>query len=379
MDVGSFCCGTIGTVKNRHPERHTNVILAGDIGGTKTNLALYDWNIERTDPVRLESFPSRDFTSLEEILEEFLHAPSTSSAPETSEAVESTSTDDGVTPTESLHIQAACFGIAGPVIDNRSHTTNLPWTVDGASISKQFAIPLVRLLNDLEATAYGILLLRPDEIEVLNKGVPPTKRQALALIAAGTGLGQSILFWDGSSYRPMPSEGGHADFAPTNDNEIELLRYLRSQYLHVSYERLLSGPGLHAIYEYLRDTRKNEPTWLAEKIKAGNPAAEIAEAGLKGQADIAKQALDIFASIYGAEAGNLALKALSLDGVYIGGGIAPKLITKLQDGTFMKAFANKGRYKRLMANMPVNVVMNPHTALLGAASVAAALSHAPVH
>lgn len=354
------------------------MILAGDIGGTKTNLALYDWNIERTEPVRLESFPSREYTSLEEILEEFLNAHPTSSAPEMSDTMEPEFADVGGKSTESVQIQAACFGIAGPVIENRSQTTNLPWTVDGSSISKQFAIPLVRLLNDLEATAYGVLLLRPDEIEVLNGGVPPAKRQALALIAAGTGLGQAILYWDGSSYRPMPSEGGHTDFAPTNDNEIELLRYLRSQYLHVSYERLLSGPGLHAIYEYLRDTRKNEPTWLAEKIKAGNPAAEIAEAGLKGQADIAKQALDIFASIYGAEAGNLALKALSLDGVYIGGGIAPKLITKLHDGMFMKAFTNKGRYKRMMTNIPVNVVMNPHTALIGAASVAAALSHAPV-
>ncbi|MBI3355760.1 MAG: glucokinase, partial [Nitrospirae bacterium] len=173
------------------------------------------------------------------------------------------------------------------------------------------------------------------------------------------------------------SEGGHTDFAPNNDYEIELLRYLRSQYLHVSYERLLSGPGLHAIYEYIRDTKKNEPTWLAEKIKAGNPAAEIAEAGLQGQAEIAKQTLDLFASIFGAEAGNLALKALSLDGVYVAGGIAPKLIKKLQDGTFMKAFINKGRYKRLLSNMPVKVVMNQQTALLGAASVAGALSHAP--
>jgi len=353
------------------------MILAGDIGGTKTNLALYDWNIERTEPLRLESFPSQDFTSLEDILEEFLGSQPASSAPETSDTTEFA--DDSGTAKAPLPIQAACFGIAGPVIDNRSHTTNLPWTVDGPSISKQFAIPLVRLLNDLEATAYGILLLRPDEVEILNRGMPPSKRQALTLIAAGTGLGQAILFWDGSSYRPMPSEGGHADFAPTNDNEIELLRYLRSQYLHVSYERLLSGPGLHTIYEYLRDTKKNEPTWLAEKIKAGHPAAEIAEAGLKGQADIAKQALDMFASIYGAEAGNLALKALSLDGIYLGGGIAPKLITKLQDGTFMKAFTNKGRYKRLMTNIPVTVVMNPHTALLGAASVAAALAHAPGH
>ncbi len=235
----------------------------------------------------------------------------------------------------------------------------------------------MQLLNDLEATAYGLLWLRPDELEVLNVGNPPKKRQALALIAAGTGLGEGILFWDGKTYRPMPSEGGHTDFAPNNDQEIELLRYLRSQYLHVSYERILSGPGLQAIYEFLRDTKKNEPTWLAEKIRAGNPAAEIAQAGLQGQAEIAKQALDLFASIYGAEAGNLALKALSLDGVYVGGGIAPKLIMKLQDGTFMKAFLNKGRYKRLMSQIPVKVIMNQQTALIGAASVAGALSLAP--
>jgi glucokinase len=355
------------------------MILAGDIGGTKTNLALYDWTADRTEPIRLESFHSGDYKSLEEILEEFLTPPK---PPTPLDEVEATARDSDdiqkdAASVEPIKLTAACFGVAGPVIDNHSHTTNLPWVVDGPRIAKQFDIPRVQLLNDLEATAYGILLLRPDELEVLNPGTPPRKRQALALIAAGTGLGEAILFWDGKSYRPMPSEGGHTDFAPNNDYEIELLRYLRSQYLHVSYERLLSGPGLNAIYEYIRDTKKNEPTWLAEKIKAGNPAAEIAEAGLKGQAEIAKQTLDLFASIYGAEAGNLALKALSLDGVYVGGGIAPKLIKKLQDGTFMKAFTNKGRYKRLLSNMPVKVVMNQLTALLGAASVAGALSHAP--
>ena len=353
------------------------MILAGDIGGTKTNLALYEWSMERTEPLRLESFHSRDYASLEEILTEFLNPPIPSAATVESESAESERDDKGGRSREPISLAAACFGIAGPVIDNNSHTTNLPWIVDGATIAEKFAIPRVQLLNDLEATAYGILWLRSDELAILNPGKPPKKRQALALIAAGTGLGQAILFWDGKSYRPMPSEGGHSDFAPTNDQEIELLRYLRGQYLHVSYERVLSGPGLHAIYEYLRDTKKNEPTWLAEKIKVGNPAAEIAEAGLTGQAEIAKQALDLFASIYGAEAGNLALKALSLDGIYIGGGIAPKLITKLQDGTFMKAFTNKGRYKRLMTNVPVKVVMNQLTALLGAASVAVALSHAP--
>jgi glucokinase len=354
------------------------MILAGDIGGTKTNLALYDWTDGRTEPVRVESFPSGDYSSLEDILRDFLTSPlptssSIEQAAETSEpeSIAERKADEASTP---LQVEAACFGIAGPVFENRSQTTNLPWVVDGDQIAKKFAIPQVRLLNDLEATAYGILLLYPDEVEVLNAGKPPANRQALAIIAAGTGLGEAILFWDGTTYRPMPSEGGHADFAPNNDHEIELLRYLRGQYLHVSYERVLSGPGLHAIYEYLRDTKKNEPTWLAERIKTGNPAAVIAEAGLAGQADIAKQALDLFASIYGAEAGNLALKALSLDGVYVAGGIAPKLIAKLRDGTFMKAFTNKGRYKRLMNSIPVKVVMNQHTALLGAASVAATLA-----
>ncbi len=355
------------------------MILAGDIGGTKTNLALFDWTRERVEPTRARSFHSGDYKSLEEIIQEFLAPPQPAKAGETEEADEAkpdAATSEGVPSEEPLKLAAACFGVAGPVIDNQCRTTNLPWIVDGAAIAKQFDIPKVRLLNDLEATAYGILLLRPDEVHVLNAGTPPKKRQALALIAAGTGLGEAILFWDEQRYVPMPSEGGHADFAPNSDNEIELLRHLRRSYLHVSYERVLSGPGLYAIYEYLRDAKKNEPTWLAEKIKVGDPAAVIAEAGLKGQADIAKQTLDLFASIYGAEAGNLALKALALDGLYVGGGIAPKVLAKLKDGTFMKAFTNKGRYKRLMSGIPVKVVMNDKTALLGAASVAAELAHA---
>ena len=352
------------------------MILAGDIGGTKTNLALYDWTTERVEPVRADSFHSADYKALEEIVEEFLSAP-----PPTPPAGEETASDkngataetDEAAP-EPLKISAACFGVAGPVIDNHSHTTNLPWVVDGPSLGKKFDIPHVQLLNDLEATAYGILLLRPDEVVVINAGTPPKTKHALALIAAGTGLGEAILYWDGAKYRPMPSEGGHADFAPNSDSEIELLRHLRGSYLHVSYERIVSGPGLHAIYEYLRDTKKNEQTRLAEKIKVGNPAAEIAEAGLKGQAEIAKQALELFSTIYGAEAGNLALKALALDGVYVAGGIAPKLLKKLQDGSFMRGFTNKGRYKRMMTQIPVKVVMNDKTALLGAASVAAQLT-----
>ncbi|MDP9131639.1 MAG: glucokinase [Nitrospirota bacterium] len=358
------------------------MILAGDIGGTKTNLALYEWTTDRIEPVHADSFHSADYTALEEIVDEFLRTlPSTPfleggliDEARDEDENEAEDTETPKLPLELIQLTAACFGVAGPVIDNRCHTTNLPWIIDGHALAQRFHISQVHLLNDLEATAHGLLLLRADEVVVLNAGAPPKKKQALALIAAGTGLGECILYWDGTRYHPLPSEGGHTDFAPNSDSEIELLRHLRGSYLHVSYERILSGPGLHAVYEYLRDTKKNEPTWLAEKIKVGDPAAEIAEAGLNGQTEIAKQALDMFASIYGAEAGNLALKALTLAGVYVAGGIAPKLLKKLQDGSFMRGFTNKGRYKRLMSQIPVKVVTNDKTALLGAAAVAARLA-----
>ncbi len=346
------------------------MILAGDIGGTKTVLGLFDWKSERVEPTRVQSFVSADYQSLNEIVEAFLSEPTAlRPADDDPESADEPKRADEV-PTA---LEAACFGVAGPVIDNRCRTTNLPWVVDGAEMEKTFSIPRVRLLNDLEATAYGLEVLTPDEVHVLNPGTPPPTKGARALIAAGTGLGEAILYWDGSRYRPQASEGGHTDFGPNSDLEIELLRHLRANYLHISYERVLSGAGLHAIYEFLRDTKKNEPTWLAERLRVGDPAPIIAEAGLKKQADICVQALDLFAAIYGAEAGNLALKALALDAVYVGGGIAPKILDKLKDGTFMKAFTAKGRYKRLMSAIPVRVVLNPMTALLGAAVVAAQL------
>ncbi|MFO0774953.1 MAG: glucokinase [Nitrospiraceae bacterium] len=357
------------------------MILAGDIGGTKTNLALYDWRDGRVEPIRTDTFYSADYARLEDVIAEFLDPPQ----PEPIEETEQSASDESgnepskdapaaAAPKEPLVIDAACFGVAGPVIDNRCQTTNLPWVISGADLATTFKIPHVRLLNDLEATAHGLLLLRTDEIVTLNAGTPPKSRRCLALIAAGTGLGEAILVWTGQRYQPFASEGGHCDFAPNSDLEIELLRYLRGQFVHVSYERVVSGPGLMTIYEFLRDTKKNEPTWLAEKIRAGDGPAVISEAGLTGQADIAKQALELFASIYGAEAGNLALKAMSLDGIYLGGGIAPKLLKKLQDGTFMRGFTNKGRYKRLMSSIPVRVITNQHTALLGAASMASQLA-----
>jgi len=331
------------------------MILAADIGGTKTHVALFDWKGERVDPERERTYFSRDYATFEEILTQFLAAP----PPSDSEEGE----------TQPLPpIDVLCAGVAGPVVGNRCQTTNLPWIVDGAELAKQFGIPTVKLLNDLEATAYGLLVLRPDEVEVLNAGSPPKEPAAKALIAAGTGLGEAILFPHRTHYHPMPSEGGHADFAPNTDAEIELLRYLRTNYLHVSWERLLSGPGLHAIYEFLRDTKKNEPTWVAERLKVEDPAAVIGEIGLNRGAEICVQALDMFTAIYGAEAGNLALKALSLSGLYVGGGIAPKLLPKLKEGSFVRSFMNKGRYKRLMSGIPLKVIVNPKAALIGAAS-----------
>lgn len=353
------------------------MILAGDIGGTKTILALFDWANERVEPLRERTFASADFKSLEEVIDEFLKPPEKKAPPTEEPDAEATAQEPAVEVQEEPPvIDAACFGVAGPIIENRCKTTNLPWVMDGAALAQYLKVKQVRLLNDLEATAYGLLVLRPDEFTVLNAGsakgqAKPTA--AMALIAAGTGLGESILYGDGASYHPMPSEGGHASFAPTSDLEIDLLRHLRGSYLHVSYERVLSGAGLHAIYEFLRDTKRNEPTWLAERLKVGDPAAVIAEVGLAGQSEICQQALDLFASIYGSEAGNLALKALALNGLYVGGGIAPKLIPKLKDGTFMRAFSAKGRYKALLNSIPVRVIMNPKTALLGAASVAAQL------
>jgi glucokinase len=348
------------------------MILAADIGGTKTNLALFDWKTERVEAQRERTFYSKDHATFDEILAEFLKPPEPQ-APEVIDAEgpsESSGSERPVEPAETPQIEAACFGIAGPVIGNRCQTTNLPWVVDGAEMAKRFNLPKVRLLNDLEATAHGILVLRPDEMEVLNPGSPPHARTTMALIAAGTGLGEAILFWHGTHYHPMASEGGHADFAPSSDLEIDLLRCLRINYLHVSWERVLSGAGLVNIYEFLRDQKKNEPTWVAERLKAGDPAAVIAEIGLNKGAEICVQALDLFTSIFGAEAGNLALKTLSLSGLYVGGGIGPKLLVKLKEGGFMRGFLNKGRYKRLMSTIPVRVIMNEKTALLGAASAA---------
>jgi glucokinase len=322
------------------------VILAGDIGGTKSNLGLFREDDLRS-PLVEASVHSRDFAGLEQIISDFL-----------------------VRSTPFGPVTRACFGIAGPIVDECSETPNLPWIIRLKAIRAVLSIDAVMLINDLRATGHGLLLLRPDELITLNAGNVRVTGNA-ALIAAGTGLGEAILHWNGTRYEPVASEGGHADFAPRNDVEIDLLKYLLQRFPHVSYERVLSGPGLFNIYSFMRDAGHavEEPS-IAEKFKQFDPSAVISEAALAGQSELCTRALDTFVSIYGAEAGNLALKAMAVSGIYLGGGIAPKIVGKLQDGEFMRAFTAKSRLSALLQAIPVYVILNPKTALYGAASAA---------
>ena len=328
------------------------MILAGDVGGTKTALALF----ERRDPAlvvaREAVLPSREFPTFEDVVTRFLADPRRPA------------------------IEAACFGVPGPVVNGRCVTINLPWILDEAALGASIPAPRVRLLNDVEATGYGVLTLPRAALEPLQPGA--ARQGNMALIAAGTGLGEALLIWDGHRHLVVASEGGHADFAPRTDLEVELLGFLRKEVGRVSYERVVSGPGLFSIYRFLRDTGGSpEPPWLSEQIERGDPSAVVAEVGLAGRHPLCVQALDLFASIYGAEAGNLALKALAVGGVFVGGGIAPKVRAKLADGTFATAFGDKGRLAGLMASIPVSLVLEPRAALLGAAEVARTLgSHA---
>ena len=327
-----------------------DLVLAGDIGGTKTNLALFSVRGEKLHSETVRTFQSKRYSGLIPVLQEFLAGSDRA-------------------------IDAASFGIAGPVVDGKVKTPNLPWMIDTAELRRALKLEAVTLLNDLEAAAYGIVTLENDEFCTLNEG---TMRHSgnKALIAAGTGLGQAILYDDGHHFHPLASEGGHGDFAPRNELEIELLRYLIGRFGHVSYERVVSGPGLFNIYRFLKDVRGiEEPKWLTDRLAAADDAsAVISKAALAGEAEICVKTLDLFVSIYGAEAGNLALRAKSVRGLYVGGGIAPKLLDKLKDGAFMRAFVDKGRYTDLLAATPVQVVLNEQAALRGAAYYAAFLS-----
>jgi len=322
------------------------MILAGDVGGTKVHLALYDFINGNLQYTRDERYPAKDYSGLEEIVKEFL---------------------GGDQPT------SACFGVPGPVRDGRLRLTNLPWTLDSRELATHLKIDHVFLINDLEANGYGVAELKADQIYTLAEG-DASQIGNRALIAAGTGLGEGILAWNGKIHVPMPSEGGHSDYAPRNEDEIDLLRFLKQKYHgRISFERVVSGMGLTNIYDFLRDVRgMEEPAWLAERLASEDPNAVITELALAAKSEICEKSLDMFVSAYGAESGNLALKVLSIGGLYIGGGIAPRILEKLKDGTFMRSFTDKGRLSQLLINMPVRVILESRAALLGAAAYAEA-------
>jgi len=320
------------------------MILAGDIGGTHTRLALFEKGrrLIHTE----QKFTSRNYPGLEEIVREFLQM-------------------------EGKKIAKACFGVAGAVRDGKCKTTNLPWTIDAKQMSQDLRIP-VHLLNDLEANAYGIKTLESKDLYLLHPGKKQNGNQAL--IAAGTGLGEAGLYWDGTKHHPFACEGGHSDFAPRNEKEIELFLYLKKKFPHVSYERVVSGPGLYTIYRFLIETRQAQPAAHVEaEMASRDPSAVISEWGIKKKDPACVLALDLFISLYGAEAGNLALKFLALGGFYIGGGIAPHLVQKFQEGAFLSSFVEKGRFKPLLESIPIWIVLNDDAALLGAAAFAESL------
>ncbi|MGA7906009.1 MAG: glucokinase [Candidatus Sulfotelmatobacter sp.] len=326
------------------------MILAGDIGGTNARLAYFQSSNGSLRLISERVFPSREHKELGEIVTKFLE-------------------DSGTRP------QAACFGIAGPVRNGRVETSNLPWVIEQVRLARQIELPNTLLINDLEANAWGIGALSQQDLVVLNRSSDhATGNQAV--IAPGTGLGEAGLYWDGAKHHVFACEGGHADFAPQGDLQIELLRFLEARYEHVSYERVLSGPGLVNVYEFLRDTGcgKELPEFVA-LLKQSDPAAAISRAALDGTNPLAGQALEVWISIYGAEAGNLALKAMATGGVFLGGGISPKILPRLKGSAFMKSFLQKGRMSSLLEAIPVQVITNDKAALLGAARCANANQH----
>jgi glucokinase len=317
------------------------MLLAGDIGGTKTNLALFS-PARGLDPVTEATFKSAEYSSLRAVVTEFL-------------AGEEVPVDRGV------------FGVAGPVVAGEATATNLPWVISEVMLQEAVGIREVKLLNDLEATAYGVPHLTPGDLYALNDA--PSKSGTKAVIAPGTGLGEAILFFRDGQYHVIPSEGGHTDFAPTNLFEIRMLRYLIGKFGHVSYERVCSGKGIPNIYAFLKKNRFAEelPGMAKALRKAVDPTPIIVKKAMTGECELSMATLNAFVSILGAEAGNLALTVMATGGVYLGGGIPPKILTKLKDGTFMAAFVNKGRFAENLAQIPVYVILNDRTALLGAA------------
>ena len=331
------------------------MILAGDVGGTKVHLALYNFIHCHLQCIREQKFPAHQFAGLDDIVNTFLAGDANTPAANKEE------------------IAAACFGCPGPVREGRLKLTNLPWTLDVRDLTRSLSIRNVFLINDLEANGYGIPELTSDKIFTLHAGDTSCVGHR-GLISAGTGLGEALLIWDGRQHRPVPSEGGHCDFAPRTDREVALLQYLRRTLNgRVSFERVVSGLGIKNVYTYLRDVEKlDEPQWLRERMAAEDPNAVIAQCAEDGSSSIRFETMKTFTAAYGAEAGNVALKVLSMGGIYLGGGIPPRILKTLQNGTFIDAFLDKGRLSPLLQAMPVRVILDDGCALLGAAAYAEA-------
>jgi len=319
------------------------MILAGEIGATRTRLAAYETEGNRLNRVVEKTYPSHDYSSLAEILPQF-------------------------TRSEGIPVHSACFGVAGPVRGGRSKISNLAWTIDSKELAAQLKLPTVGLLNDLEAYAYGIDALDSKDFVTISGGSEDAEGNR-AVISAKTGLGMAGLYWDGFRHHPFACEGGHADFAPRNELQMELLEYLQKKYGRVSCERILSGPGIHHIYSFFRDAKKmEEPSWLREQLSvAHDPSPVISQLAMQGKAPICAQTISLFVSVFGAEAGNCALRYMTTGGIYIGGVIAAKIASKMQDPVFMQSFLDKGRMESILKDMPVQIIVNDDCGLIGAA------------
>ncbi|MDP2340323.1 MAG: glucokinase [Deltaproteobacteria bacterium] len=331
------------------------MILAGDVGGTKTTLAVYEIGVGTVDKVLEETVSSRDKSSLQEIVMTF------------------------IAKHQVKGLTKACFGVPGAVVDGVCKTTNLPWVINEAALAKALKVPTVKLLNDLQAAAYGMLFLDDSELVVLNNGRSLNRQKNLGVIAAGTGLGEALLVWDGEKHLPVASEGGHTSFAPRNELEVELWRFLTARYRgHVSWERVVSGPGLAAIYEFLRGRSlegkaPTETAYVRDRMQREDIGAVVGVEAVKGADALCVATAKLFCSLYGAEAGNLALKGMCTGGVYVGGGIAPRILPLLRESEFMEAFVDKGRFKDLLVGVPVVVSQNDKAPLIGAAHYASRL------
>src|SRR5881227_1582513 len=343
--MGTEGCRRTDGARRARMEENRRMILAGEIGATRTRLAAFETQGNKLQQVVEKIYMSQEHSGLPEIISDFIR-------------------------TEGIPVQSACFGVAGPVRAGRSKISNLPWIIDSRELTRQLKLNSVGLINDLEAYAYGIDALESKDFIALSEGSEDAEGNR-AVISARTGLGVAGLYWDGFRHHPFACEGGHTDFAPRNELEMDLLRYLRGKFGHVSYERIVSGPGLVNVFHFLRDTgRGREPQWLIDEMSQSDPAAAISRSGVQGKCPLCEQAVDLFVSIYGAEAGNLALKLLATGGIYVGGGIAPRILEKLQAGPFLEALDAKGRFSELLSRIPVHVILNDRTALLGAARLA---------